>query len=196
MNARRVLPLAVLFGLSAFVVQAQEPTVPPSGRGNPPTYRASKVDGTLRYAQMGGQMMGQGMTGQGMMGGRGMGGQRGYGGAAPGAPGTPTTAQGGGVETVCGFSGGNPTHGAAIYAQTCVACHGADGRGRIPGTPDFTKRGGVLRKPHAALQAHILHGYSSPNSPISMPPRGGNPGLTDQDIRDVHAYLHKAFGCG
>ena len=112
--------------------------------------------------------------------------------AAPTSP----AAGGGGTETVCGFSGGNPTHGAAIFAQTCIACHGPNGHGRIPGTPDFTKQGGVLSPPHSMLQAHIENGFSSPSSPISMPPRGGNPALTHQDIRDVHAYLHKRFGCG
>lgn len=28
--------------------------------------------------------------------------------------------------------------GEAIYQQNCVACHGADGKGVVPGTPDFT----------------------------------------------------------
>lgn len=101
-----------------------------------------------------------------------------------------------GSPTLCGFKGGNPDHGKIIFQQTCSACHGADGHGAIPGTPDFTKKGGVLSKPHSALAAHIENGFSSPDTPMSMPPRGGNPGLSDQDIKDVHAYLHQAFGCG
>ncbi|MDE2462439.1 MAG: cytochrome c [Alphaproteobacteria bacterium] len=101
-----------------------------------------------------------------------------------------------GSPTLCGFKGGDPAHGKVIFEQTCSACHGADGHGVIPGAPDFTKKGGVLSKPHSALAAHIENGYSSPDSPMSMPPRGGNPGLSDQDINDVHAYLHQAFGCG
>jgi mono/diheme cytochrome c family protein len=136
-------------------------------------------------------------TAQGMMGGGMMGGRIHPGGSVPGATGTAPTPDGAGaVETVCGFAGGNPTHGGAIYAQTCVGCHGSDGRGRIPGAPNFTTRGGVLSKPHAVLEAHIKNGFSSPDSPVSMPPGGGNPNLTGQDIRDVHAYLHQAFGCG
>ncbi len=102
----------------------------------------------------------------------------------------------GGTETICGFKGGNPTHGAEIYAKTCVSCHGADGKGAIPGTPDFTKKGGVLSHPHTALEDHIKNGFQSPGSPMPMPARGGNTALSDRDIRDVHAYLHKAFGCG
>lgn len=164
-------------------------------RAQPMIDRVANTEGARQYAQMWehAQMMPDRMQGmQGMMGGRGMG----SGGTVAPSTGDQATGQSGRVETVCDFAGGNPTRGAAIYAQTCVACHGSDGRGRIPGAPDFTKKGGVLSKPHSALQVHIEHGFSSQSSPISMPPRGGNPGLTDQDIRDVHAYLHKAFGCG
>ena len=189
MHYRRILPLAILFGLSTVAVHAQHASVQPSGRSDPAVLPAPNGNGAQRFAQQGGQM-GQGMMGQGR------GGRSGYGGVAPSAPTGQAAGEGGGVETVCGFAGGNPTHGAAIYAQTCVACHGANGRGRITGAPNFTRKGGVLSKPHSALQAHIVRGFSSTNSPISMPPRGGNPGLTDQDIRDVHAYLHKRFGCG
>ena len=100
------------------------------------------------------------------------------------------------ADTYCGYSGGNAAKGSVIFHQTCIACHGEDGKGVIPGAPDFTKKGGVLSKPHKFLQAHIENGFEDPNSPMAMPPRGGNPGLSDQDIRDVHEYLHKTFGCG
>jgi len=108
----------------------------------------------------------------------------------------PAAAAAAAPQTICGFSGGDPGHGKAIYARACVACHGANGRGTLRGVPDFSKKGGVLTKPHAALQDHIVHGYRSPNSRAAMPPRGGKPGLSDQDMKDSHAYMHKAFGCG
>lgn len=101
-----------------------------------------------------------------------------------------------GSPTLCGFKGGDPAHGKVIFEQTCSACHGEDGHGVIPGTPDFTKKGGVLSLPHADLADHIQNGFSEPGKPMAMPPRGGNPNLSDQDIKDVHAYLHQAFGCG
>lgn len=99
-------------------------------------------------------------------------------------------------QAVCGFSGGDPDKGKAIYAKACASCHAANGRGTLRGAPDFTKKGGVLTKPHAALEDHIIRGFKSPGSTAMMPPRGGKPGLSDQDMKDVHAYLHKAFGCG
>lgn len=101
-----------------------------------------------------------------------------------------------GLAAECAFKEGDAKAGAAIFDQTCIACHGEDGKGVVPGAPDFTKKGGVLTKPHAVLQDHIKNGFSSPDSPLSMPPGGGNPALTDQDIKNVHAYLHERFGCG
>lgn len=99
-------------------------------------------------------------------------------------------------QTICGFSGGDAKRGNAIYAQACASCHAANGRGKLPGTPDLTKKGGVLTKSHAELQDHIVKGFKSPSSRIPMPPRGGKRNMTDQDMRDAHAYMHKAFGCG
>ena len=98
-------------------------------------------------------------------------------------------------QTICGFGGGDPGRGNAIYSQACASCHAANGKGKLPGVPDLTKKGGVLTKPHAALQDHIVNGFKTPGSRIAMPPRGGKRDLTDQDMKDVHAYLHKAFGC-
>jgi mono/diheme cytochrome c family protein len=92
----------------------------------------------------------------------------------------------------CGFTGGDADAGSAIYHQTCVACHGEDGHGPVFGAPDFRKKGGVLSKPHAILLQHIKNGF---REVTAMPPKGGNPGLSDKDIANVHAYLHKQFGC-
>lgn len=96
----------------------------------------------------------------------------------------------------CGFHGGDAAKGDKIFHETCVACHGEDGHGVVPGAPDFTKKGGVLSKPHSVLTKHIKNGFQSPGDPLAMPAKGGNPSLTDEDIKDVHAYLHHKFGCG
>jgi len=96
----------------------------------------------------------------------------------------------------CTFKGGDAAKGGKIYNETCVACHGADGHGVVPGAPDFTQKGGVLAKPHAVMAQHIKKGFREPGKPLAMPPKGGNPDLTDEDILDVHAFLHHRFGCG
>lgn len=86
------------------------------------------------------------------------------------------------------------SHGKAVYEQTCVACHGADGKGPVPGVPDFTKKGGPLAKPDDVLFKNTKNGFQTPGSPMAMPPKGGNPALKDDDIKAVINYLRKAFG--
>lgn len=89
---------------------------------------------------------------------------------------------------------GDPESGRTVYNEACVACHGENGKGAIPGAPDFTKKDGALNtESDTVLLNHILNGFRSPNSTMSMPPKGGDGELTVQDIRNVLAYLHKAF---
>ena len=89
---------------------------------------------------------------------------------------------------------GDATKGKAIYEGTCVFCHGAKGKGEIPGTPDFTRADGVLAKEDAVLVSHITDGFESAGSAMPMPAKGGNPDLSDEDVENVLAYLHQAFG--
>lgn len=86
--------------------------------------------------------------------------------------------------------------GEAIYGQTCVACHGEDGTGTIPGAPEFARSDGVLSKPDEVLLRHIKEGFKSPGSQMAMPPRGGNPDLSDRDIESALLYIKQAFGNG
>ena len=84
--------------------------------------------------------------------------------------------------------------GEKVYAQTCVACHGANGKGAIPGVSDFTKADGPLAKSDDTLFASIRDGLVTPGKPLSMPPKGGNPSLSDEEIQAVLEYLRSSFG--
>lgn len=84
--------------------------------------------------------------------------------------------------------------GQEIYEQTCVACHGADGRGALPGAPDFTSKSGPLAKQDAQLLKNITDGFQSPGSMMAMPPKGGNSELTEEDINLVIQYIREKFG--
>lgn len=90
-------------------------------------------------------------------------------------------------------SDGDPVAGAAVYAATCRACHGGDlegieglGKGLLPS--EF-----VSDMSEEELAAFIAVGRAADDPEnmqgIEMGPRGGNPSLSDQDLRDVAAYL-------
>lgn len=83
--------------------------------------------------------------------------------------------------------------GAEVYGGTCVACHGENGKGEIPGVPDFTSAKGPLIKTDAVLLDNIINGFESPGSDLAMPELGGNEDLTEQDIKNVIAYLRSKF---
>jgi cytochrome c5 len=89
---------------------------------------------------------------------------------------------------------GSGLSGSVIYHQTCIACHGANGKGAIPGAPDFTSKNGPLSKSDALLLQHIENGFQTPGSPMAMPPRGGNPKLTNDDLKNALSYIRSTFG--
>lgn len=84
--------------------------------------------------------------------------------------------------------------GKQIYEGTCIACHGADGKGTVPGAPNFTAGDGPLSKSDSVLFDNVKNGFQSPGSPLAMPAKGGDARLGDQDIRAVLAYIRRAFG--
>ena len=86
------------------------------------------------------------------------------------------------------------SHGKSVYERTCVACHGADGKGAFPGISPLGGKGGRLAKSDAALLKSILQGSQTPGSAMSMPAKGGDPSLTDDDANAVLQYMRKAFG--
>jgi len=81
--------------------------------------------------------------------------------------------------------------GEKIYKQTCVVCHGVDGRGAISGVPGFKER---LSKSDDILLQHMIEGFQSPGSLMAMPAKGGNPNYTDQDLREALSYIRNNFG--
>lgn len=84
--------------------------------------------------------------------------------------------------------------GEAIYQSACIACHGADGAGVLPGVPDLTIKDGPLALSSDELLKRTAEGIQSPGSPMAMPPRGGDPGLRDEDLKAVLRYMRENFG--
>jgi mono/diheme cytochrome c family protein len=81
--------------------------------------------------------------------------------------------------------------GEQIYEQTCIACHGPNGQGTIPGVPKFSDR---LSKEDENLLNSITNGFQTEGSPMAMPAKGGNSSLTDADIKEVLSYIRQSFG--
>ncbi len=77
--------------------------------------------------------------------------------------------------------------GRAIYQRNCAACHGADGKGAIPGVPDMTNPKGPLSEPYSVLLNNVIKGTGN------MPPKGGNPNLSCYDLKAVLDYMLNAF---
>jgi mono/diheme cytochrome c family protein len=78
--------------------------------------------------------------------------------------------------------------GNEIFKQTCVVCHGANGEGVIPGVPKLSER---LSKSDETLLNNIKNGFQSEGSPMVMPAKGGNPSLTESDLKKVLSYIRK-----
>jgi mono/diheme cytochrome c family protein len=86
-----------------------------------------------------------------------------------------------------------PIDGESIFAASCVACHGANGKGTLPGVPDLTQQDGRLSQSEEVLLANIINGVQSAGSPMPMPARGGNSSLTDEELIEVLDYILLTF---
>ena len=88
---------------------------------------------------------------------------------------------------------GDPAKGEELYMSTCASCHGPDARG-LPNlgknlrTSEFVK--GLSDE---ELLDFIKKGRPASDpantTGVDMPPKGGNPALTDEDIMHIIAYI-------
>jgi cytochrome c5 len=74
---------------------------------------------------------------------------------------------------------GGTTDGAVIYQNLCGACH-TNGVGMAP-TLTAAGIGARAAKGKETLYKHAIEGFTGPDGGI-MPPKGGNPALTDEQI--------------
>jgi len=76
--------------------------------------------------------------------------------------------------------------GQQVYQTTCVACHGA-GIAGAPKLGDKTQWAKHIAKGPDTLYASALNGVQG--SAGAMPPKGGNPALSDAEVRAAVDYM-------
>jgi disulfide bond formation protein DsbB len=107
-----------------------------------------------------------------------------------GAPATPTNTP---APTLTPTPSGDAAAGETAFMSTCIACHGADAKGITGLGKDLTTSTFVDEKTDEELIAFILAGRPAGDplntTGIDMPPKGGNPALTEEDILNIVAYL-------
>jgi disulfide bond formation protein DsbB len=83
--------------------------------------------------------------------------------------------------------------GRQLYLATCAACHGAGGQGLPNQGPDLRASPLLARASDAELRNFLSTGrpVGDPRntSGLPMPPRGGNPSLTDRHLGQIANYL-------
>ena len=87
---------------------------------------------------------------------------------------------------------GDPAKGEELFTS-CAACHGPAGEG-VPGLgADMTASTFIAGKTDVELVEFIKVGREATDPTnkvgIAMPPKGANPGLTDEDLYDIVAYI-------
>lgn len=104
--------------------------------------------------------------------------------------------------SVASAAGGSAAGGGAIdlvageeaYLGTCAACHGDNGKG-MPGLGKdlVTPSDWFKEQDDAALLAFLKQGRPSSDplntTKVDMPPRGGNPAFSEDDLKSIIAYL-------
>jgi mono/diheme cytochrome c family protein len=83
---------------------------------------------------------------------------------------------------------GDPDRGGQLYVENCAVCHGVEGQGRIGASLQAFP--GI--DPGSEVQTVIADGVAGSVMPAWSQARGGP--LSQQDIRDLAAYVLQAFG--
>lgn len=88
---------------------------------------------------------------------------------------------------------GDPAAGQKIFTGTCSACHGPEGKGVQGLGKDMTTSEFIAGKTDDELVAFVKVGRD-PSDPlnttgVAMPPKGGNPALSDDDLYNIVAFI-------
>ena len=80
-----------------------------------------------------------------------------------------------------------------LYLQNCMVCHADDGSGAMPGVSDLTENKAWSAISERLLLDKLKKGIQRDGASINMPAKGGNPNLTDNDLKEIIRYMRKSF---
>lgn len=88
---------------------------------------------------------------------------------------------------------GDALAGERLFATACATCHGFDAEG-FPGLGKALRENLSIRdNSEDQLVQFLQEGRGAEDllnsTGVEMPPRGGDPALNDQDLRDIAAFL-------
>lgn len=88
---------------------------------------------------------------------------------------------------------GDAAAGQQLFIGTCAACHGPEGKG-IPGLGKNMTTSKFIAERNDAEMVEFIKVGRDPSDPlnttgVAMPPKGGNPSLSDQDLFNIVAYI-------
>ncbi len=87
---------------------------------------------------------------------------------------------------------GDAAHGEELFV-TCLACHGEGGVGIEGLGKDMTSSEFIQNQSEQELLDFIKIGRTTSDpentTGVDMPPKGGNPALSDDDLLDIIAYI-------
>ena len=88
---------------------------------------------------------------------------------------------------------GDATKGEETFVKTCSACHGPEGKGIEGLGKDMTGSEFIAGLSDEELVAFIKVGRTTSDplntTGVDMPPKGGNPALSDDDLLDIVAFM-------
>ena len=88
---------------------------------------------------------------------------------------------------------GDPLSGETMFTASCSSCHGEGGKGVVGVGQDLTVSEFTAGLTDAEFLDFIKTGRPTGDpantTGIDMPPKGGNPALSDDQILDIIAYL-------
>ncbi len=86
------------------------------------------------------------------------------------------------------FSSQHLKQGRSLWIENCKGCHAYGTAGApVPMIADEWRE--RVSKPRETLYDHAINGFFGPDDTM-MPERGGNPSLSDQEVRSAVDYMH------